>query len=524
MARAQDFQGGDPIVEARRAFFEAGRTPVGQVPGAILQSWRRCRGLGLAANARPAIEPIDAPRLRAMREQHERLWRLARAEVEMLAADAANTGSIAILTDAEGWILDAEGSAAFLDKAGRVALMPGACWSEARVGTNAIGTAIAEGRAVEVRGGEHYAAPHRILNCAASPIFDPYGRMVGVLDISGDASVAQVHALGLSQLAVAHIEHRYFDEGSGRPKETEPGHFKLEIGKYAKQKNLSAEEYEQRYDAGEIVEPELDRYFVHDRAMRESGHDTTARLDDLCADLACVDLNAVLYDVELKISALIDDYFPQGLRHNGREYSGSEWYEKAQVRYDLVQEYLWNEEAGCFYDYNVRRGQAQIFDSATNLYPLWAGLCEPEQAEKLVRGQLPKLMCAGGISATAPLPPHIHGPERQWDYPYGWAPHQILLWEGLQRYGYHQEMHDAAYAWVQMIIRATVEYNGLIPEKFDVVKGSHKTDVEYGNVGTVFEYLPAGGFGWTNASLILGIAKLTEVQKAQLNGLAQTVD
>ena len=126
MARAQDFQGGDPIVEARRAFFEAGRTPVGQVPGAILQSWRRCRGLGLAANARPAIEPIDAPRLRAMREQHERLWRLARAEVEMLAADAANTGSIAILTDAEGWILDAEGSAAFLDKAGRVALMPGA--------------------------------------------------------------------------------------------------------------------------------------------------------------------------------------------------------------------------------------------------------------------------------------------------------------------------------------------------------------------------------------------------------------
>ncbi len=213
MAHTEIPSGGDAIVAARRAFFEAGRTPVGQVPGAILQSWRRCRGLGLAANARPAIEPIDAPRLRAMREQHERLWRLARAEVEMLAADAANTGSIAILTDADGWILDAEGSTTFLDKAGRVALMPGACWSEARVGTNAIGTAIADGHAVEVRGGEHYASPHRILNCAASPIFDPYGHMVGVLDISGDAAVAQVHALGLAQLAVANIEHRYFDDG-----------------------------------------------------------------------------------------------------------------------------------------------------------------------------------------------------------------------------------------------------------------------------------------------------------------------
>jgi len=201
------------IAQARRAFFEAGRTPVGQVPPAILQSWRRCLGLGLAANARPAIEPIDAPRLRTLREQHEQLWRLARAEVEMLAADAANTGSIVILTDAEGWILDAEGNAEFLDKAGRVALMPGACWNEARVGTNAIGTAIADARAVEVRGAEHYAAPHRILNCSAAPVFDPFGRMVGVLDISGDAMVAPMHALGLAQLAVANIEHRYFDEG-----------------------------------------------------------------------------------------------------------------------------------------------------------------------------------------------------------------------------------------------------------------------------------------------------------------------
>ena len=48
--------------------------------------------------------------------------------------------------------------------------MPGACWSEAQVGTNAIGTAIAEGAAVEVRGAEHYANPHRILNCSAAPV------------------------------------------------------------------------------------------------------------------------------------------------------------------------------------------------------------------------------------------------------------------------------------------------------------------------------------------------------------------
>ncbi|MCD9027957.1 sigma-54-dependent Fis family transcriptional regulator [Luteimonas sp. BDR2-5] len=204
--------------QARRTFFEGahvagGRAATGVVPATILQSWQRCRDLGLAADARPEIAPLEHGRLREMRDRSEKLWRLARAELELLQADASATGSIALLTDAEGWILDAEGSTGFLDKAGRVALMPGACWSEASVGTNAIGTAIVEGRAVEVRGAEHYFAPHRILTCAGAPIFDPYGQLVGVLDISGDAGVPQMHALGLAQLAVANIEHRYFDDG-----------------------------------------------------------------------------------------------------------------------------------------------------------------------------------------------------------------------------------------------------------------------------------------------------------------------
>ena len=198
---------------ARRMFFERGGAPTGQVPDTILQSWQRCQRLGLTAQRTPPIEPVSAPRLRELREAHERLWRLARAELEGLAGDAAATGSIVLLTDEAGWILDAEGSPGFLDKAGRVALMPGACWSETQVGTNAIGTAIVESRSVEVRGGEHYFAPHQILSCAAVPIFDPYGQLAGVLDISGDASVQHMHALGLARMAVASIEHRYFDDG-----------------------------------------------------------------------------------------------------------------------------------------------------------------------------------------------------------------------------------------------------------------------------------------------------------------------
>ena len=317
--------------------------------------------------------------------------------------------------------------------------------------------------------------------------------------------------------------NRYFDEGCGRPKETEPGHFNFILKQYAEQHGVSVEELERAYDAGEIRDSGLDRYFVHDRAMRESGHDTTTRLDDVCADTACVDLNAILYRVETDIAGLMADYFPQGFTHNGTHHTAEAWQEKAAARYEAVQQYLWNEADGTFYDYNVAQQAHNPFVSATNLLPLWAGLCSPSQAERTVKSQLPRLLSAGGIASTAPIGTETKGPERQWDYPYGWAPHQILIWEGLQRYGFENEMHTAAHAWVQMIVRATIEYNGLIPEKFNVEKGSHKTDVEYGNVGAVFEYVPAGGFGWTNASLVLGIAQLTDAQRAELDALADQV-
>ncbi|MBW8372790.1 GAF domain-containing protein, partial [Stenotrophomonas sp.] len=203
------------VGNARRSFFERGAAPVGIVPDTILQSWQRCQRGGLSVDAQPEVEPLPDARLRELRQRQETLWRLARPELDGLAADIAATGSIALLTDEAGWILDAEGNPAFLDKAGRVALMPGVRWDETTVGTNAIGTAIVEGRSVEVRGGEHYFAPHGILTCSATPIFDPYGQRVGVLDISGDARQQHLHARVLARQAVAHIEHRYFEAGLG---------------------------------------------------------------------------------------------------------------------------------------------------------------------------------------------------------------------------------------------------------------------------------------------------------------------
>jgi transcriptional regulator of acetoin/glycerol metabolism len=201
----------ESINTARRRFFDSGSEPLGLVSDTILASWRRCRQQGLVAADRPSVAPIERHALGALQERHEALRRMCRPELEALYASANHAGSIVVLTAPDGFILDALGNADFLDKAARVALRPGVPWSEASIGTNAIGTALFERRPIEVRGGEHFYAPHRVLSCSASPIFDPHGQVVGVLDLSGEASIHHLHALGMVQLAVEQIEHRLFE-------------------------------------------------------------------------------------------------------------------------------------------------------------------------------------------------------------------------------------------------------------------------------------------------------------------------
>ena len=201
----------ESILAARRRFFDEGELPEGLVAAPILRSWQRCANRGLDIIGAPRIEPLSSDELLPIQERNEKLRRLIRPEMESLRADANLTHSAVILTDASGLVLDMVGNAAFADRASEVALRPGVRWGEAITGTNAIGTALVERRPIAVHGPEHFFEPHRILACAAAPIVDPRGALVGALDMSGHATVRHLHALGLVRLAVEQIEHRFFD-------------------------------------------------------------------------------------------------------------------------------------------------------------------------------------------------------------------------------------------------------------------------------------------------------------------------
>lgn len=56
------------------------------------------------------------------------------------------------------------------------------------------------------------------------------------------------------------------------------------------------------------------------------------------------------------------------------------------------------------------------------------------------------------------------------------------------------------------ITKSFVDFNGVVPEKFDIVNMTHKVQVEYGNVGVDFKFIPREGFGWMNASYQVGLS------------------
>ncbi|HEY8353706.1 MAG TPA: sigma-54-dependent Fis family transcriptional regulator [Methylophilaceae bacterium] len=201
------------IRTAREQLLDRGRLPEGVLPDPIQRSWERCIETGLSVHLRPETEPAAMQQLNELRERNSHLLTQAQPEMESLYAHIAGTQSMVILSDADGTILHAIGDQDFMSKAQRVALQPGVSWREDVSGTNAIGTALIEKNPVYVMGGEHYFEQNAFLNCSASPILDPHGNIIGVLDLSGDHRQPLEHTLALVRMSALMIENRLFNTG-----------------------------------------------------------------------------------------------------------------------------------------------------------------------------------------------------------------------------------------------------------------------------------------------------------------------
>jgi transcriptional regulator of acetoin/glycerol metabolism len=188
----------------------------------IVKSWRRCAfEYSLDPVRPPSPSVVEASVLAEVRERHADLLRIASAEIDWLYAYIAQSGYALILTDANGIVLYEKTDAGLADTFHRAGLVVGADWSEHREGTNGIGTCIAERRSVVVRRDEHFLAAHIGLTCFGSPIRDPAGSHVAVLDAStlnAPSSEAGIeHTRALVEMSARVIEKflflRHFRDG-----------------------------------------------------------------------------------------------------------------------------------------------------------------------------------------------------------------------------------------------------------------------------------------------------------------------
>lgn len=307
----------------------------------------------------------------------------------------------------------------------------------------------------------------------------------------------------------------YHPDGLGIPPETEATHFTALLKPYAIKYNVSLEKFQQMYNDQEVHEPYLDEYFLNDRAVRESGHDTSYRVDGKCARLCTVDLNSLLYKYEIDIGEVIRDHFDDKFETlEGEVESSAQWFARAEKRKEAFTKYLWNETESMFFDWDIKRQQQSDYESATTFWPLWSGVATEEQADKIVKNSLHKFEELGGLAAGTKKSRgeiNIDRPNRQWDYPYGWAPQQILAWVGLVKYGFGDDARRLVYRWLYIMTKSFVDYNGIVVEKYDVTRTTdpHRVDAEYGNQGADFKGVATEGFGWVNASFEVGLQILS---------------
>jgi len=233
--------------------------------------------------------------------------------------------------------------------------------------------------------------------------------------------------------------------------------------------------------------------------MRESGFDVTFRFGPFGADThryAAVCLNSLLFKTETdlgQMSALL------GLRGDTVRWRG-----RAIERRRRIDKFLWNERRGLYFDYDFVRGTQSQYEYATTFYPLWAGLASPRQARRLVRN-LSLFEQPGGLATST------RESGAQWDYPYGWAPIQLLGVEGLRRYGYGRDADRIAQKFLTTVLRNYL-LDKTIREKYDVVTGSVQTQINVGYTQNVI------GFGWTNGVFLELLSGVPPEVRTHLDG------
>lgn len=203
----------------------------------------------------------------------------------------------------------------------------------------------------------------------------------------------------------------------------------------------------------------------HYLATCESGYDCSSRFQFDIFNYAPLCLNSLVFSMEHNMA-----YFAKELGKNNEEIEL--WNTRSEVRKKKMKQYMLDEN-GCFRDYNYVTGKLSDDFSCVSVYPLYVGLADEKNAADFMK-QFHRLEASYGVLANEKN--DFEG-SYQWGYPNGWAPHQIMVIQGLDRYGYRTEAARIAQKYITLVDKVFSETEKLW-EKYNVMNGSNDVEDE----------------------------------------------
>ena len=190
-------------------FLQNGEVAPNTLRAPIERSWSRCLSAGVDPARVQAPTVLPAEELMTLRAVHRELIEASVPVMAQAREFLSESGTILMLTDPRGIVLQTEGDPSALEAALDIRLMAGANWTELNCGTNAIGTALSAREPVQVHACEHFCIGIKPWTCSATVVHDPVnGEVLGALDVSGLQRTFNHHCLALVLTAANRIEER----------------------------------------------------------------------------------------------------------------------------------------------------------------------------------------------------------------------------------------------------------------------------------------------------------------------------
>jgi len=195
------------VKAAWKQFWDHSEVKVDGIREEIVESWKRSKAYGV--NPYHMEKMVLSPEeLKERIRKNQNLYDVTVPFMNTLHSFEKGAGFLALLCDADGYVLKIFGEEDTIAAVRGNLLVEGACRNEKSIGTNAIGTCIYLKKSLSIIADEHYYKPHNMWSCTAAPILNSEGQLVGALCLSAYWDRVTYHTLGLVVAATEAISRQ----------------------------------------------------------------------------------------------------------------------------------------------------------------------------------------------------------------------------------------------------------------------------------------------------------------------------